>query len=667
MAEDKNIIVKEIAELKKEIERHNVLYFEFANPSISDYEYDLLTNRLKELLVKYPGLENDDMPTAKVGSDLSARAKTIPHRQRMYSLDNAYSLDEVEEFLSKITKETGSFQTVSLEHKIDGFSINLFYENGLLQYATTRGDGFEGEVVTENVKTIKSIPLTLDYKGSIEIRGEIYYPLTVFQQINQERDAKGEKLFANPRNAAAGTIKLKDSKLVSERGLQAVFYTIGYASEPFANTQEVLLAKLSQSGFPTIKDYALADAFSEIKTYCNGWEDMRHHLPYDIDGIVIKINDFSLQKRLGYTNKSPRWAIAYKFKPEEKETILLDVQFQVGRTGAVTPVAILEPIYISGSTVSRATLHNEDEILRLDLHKSDSVRIVKAGEIIPKIIAVNTNKRNSGSELVRFPINCPACGSNLFKAEEGAIRYCSNSKCPAQLQRQLEHFTSRDAMDITGLGESLIARLIELGMVSCIEDIYKLDYKQISGLDRLGEKSAANIKAAVESSKQQKFDRVLFALGIRFVGTKTARVLAEHFGSIDNLVLADLEILTGVPEIGDKIAQSIKDYFSIPENLALISFLRTAGLQFEVDKTNVSGPLSGMTFLITGTLPHYERKTLEELILENGGQLLSSVSKNLQYLVVGENAGSKLDKAKALGSVNLIDEDELLKMMGKNS
>jgi DNA ligase (NAD+) len=667
MINDKEKIKKEIAELRKQIERHNILYYEFANPAVSDYEYDQLVNRLKELVTQYPDLIDEDLPIRKVGSDLSPSSKTIPHKHRMYSLDNAYSLEEVEDFLAKITKETGSFQTVTLEHKIDGFSINLYYEDGLLKYATTRGDGFEGEVVTENVATIKSIPDKIEYKGSIEVRGEIYYPLSVFQELNKEREAKGEKLFANPRNAAAGTIKLKDSKVVAGRGLQAIFYSVGYTSKPIALSQAELLLKLNQLGFPTAKDYAMADMFSEISSYCNGWEDMRSILPYEIDGIVIKINDFVLQQKLGYTNKSPKWAIAYKFKPEEKETILLEVRFQVGRTGAVTPVAVLEPVYISGSTVSRATLHNEDEILRLDLHLGDTVKIVKSGEIIPKIISVNTNKRKHNSEPIQFTKTCPACSSPLFIEKEGAINYCSNSKCPAQLQRQLEHFTSRDAMDITGLGESLIARLIELGMLKSIEDIYRLDYKKISELERLGDKSAANLESSVELSRTQKFDRVLFSLGIRFVGTKTARVLAEYFDSVDNLINADFNTLTSVPEIGDKIAQSIQDYFKVPENLALISFLKQAKLQFQSEQKTKIGTLAGKTFMITGTLPSFDRKEMEDLIIENGGKILSSVSKNLLYLIVGENAGSKLDKARELGSVNIIDEKEILKMIGNNS
>lgn len=663
MLQDKELIRKEIEELIKEIERHNVLYYEFTNPSISDYEYDMLVNRLKELQDTYPEFTQAELPIQKVGNDLTPNAKTITHKQRMYSLDNAYSLDEVKEFLDKIAKETGSFPAVTLEHKIDGFSINLYYEKGKLIYATTRGDGYEGEVVTENVKTISSIPQSIPTQSSIEIRGEIFYPIDIFLALNKEREEKGEKLFANPRNAAAGTIKLKDSGLVAKRRLQAIFYSIGYSSEPINHGQSDLLNWLSAQGFPTSKDFSLAHSFEDIVSYCNTWDEQRSTLPYEIDGIVIKIDSYALQQKLGYTNKSPKWAIAYKFKPEEKETKLLEVQFQVGRTGAVTPVAILEPVYISGSTVSRATLHNEDEILRLDLHQGDTVRLVKSGEIIPKIIEVILAKRLPDSKPIEFTKVCPACHSALFKEQDGVIHYCSNSNCPAQLQRQLEHFTSRDAMDITGLGESLIARLIEIGMIKSVEDIFRLDYPKIANLDRLGEKSATNLKQAVLNSKTQKFDRVLYALGIRFVGTKTARILAEHFNNIDNLMQADIEVLTSVPEIGDKIAQSVYDYFRIPENIALIDYLRSAGLQFVSEASALETVLEGKTFLITGTLENYGRKEMEELILANGGKLLSSVSSNLKYLVVGDSPGSKLDKARRLGTVSIITEAELLKMI----
>lgn len=657
-------IRQEIASLKAQIERNNALYYELANPEISDFEYDQLVSRFNELKKQYPELVSEDSSINRVGSDLTPDSKTIMHRQRMYSLDNAYSLSEVRAFLEKIAADAGFAPPAVLEHKIDGFSINLYYDRGRLQYATTRGDGFEGEVVTDNVLTIGTIPLEIGFQGQVEIRGEIFFPVATFLALNQERDERGEKQFANPRNAAAGTIKLKDPATVASRGLQAIFYATGFISEPWAETQSQLLEKLGRLGFPVSDKYAVTSTMDEVFAYCGKWENERSNLPYEIDGIVVKINDLSLQKRLGYTNKSPKWAIAYKFKPEEKETVLRDVQYQVGRTGAVTPVAVLNPVYISGSTVSRATLHNSDEIKRLDLHLGDTVRLVKSGEVIPKIVSVNLSLRNSESPPVQFAKACPACGSPLFKEAEGAIYFCSNSRCPAQLQRQLEHFTSRDAMDIAGLGESLISRFIEEGLLTSIQDIYNLKYDKIVGMDGMGAKSAANLKAAVQASLHQRFDRVLFALGIRYVGTKTARTLAGHFRSIENLIQANYDELTAVPEIGEKIAFSVLNFFQIPQNLEMVSYLQQVGLQFRSERQTAPQSLAGKTFLITGTLPHYDRKQMETLILEHGGKLLSSVSKNLDYLIVGENPGSKLEKANALGNVSILDEQAVLKLLG---
>jgi len=662
MVADNTRIQKEIKKLRAEIERHNVLYYNFNNPAISDYEYDQLVNRLKALETQIQAPSEPDSPLSIVGSDLTPGAKTITHKQRMYSLDNAYSLEEVESFLAKLASETGSMPAVVLEHKIDGFSINLFYSQGSLQYATTRGDGFAGEDVTANVKMITSIPASLPHQDEIEIRGEIYLPKEAFERLNEERQQNGEKLFANPRNAAAGTIKLKDSALVASRGLEAVFYAIGWAATLPVQTQSALLNWLSGQGFCVSRQWALAHSFAEIKSYCEDWEANRHALAYEIDGIVIKTDGFSLQQELGYTNKSPKWAIAYKFKPEVKETVLLDVQFQVGRTGAVTPVAILKPVLISGSTVSRATLHNEDEIRRLDIHLGDAVRLIKSGEIIPKILEADKSKRPADAKPVLFPTTCPVCLSALYKEEAGAITYCSNTNCPAQLARRLEHFTSREAMDITGLGESLINRLLELGWLKSIEDIYRLDYKALAQLDRLGEKSADNLRSAIEASRRQGFERVLYALGIRYVGSKTAKVLAEHFGSIDAMLAAQPQDFLKVPEIGEIIAQAMYAYLQNHQNLALIAALKSCGLQFSYQRANSGNQLTGKSFLITGTLPHYGRKDMEMLIERHGGRLLGNVSKNLDYLVVGENPGSKLDKAHQLGSIIVISEAELLQM-----
>ena len=657
-------IRSEYAKLKVEIERHNVLYYELANPMIDDVEYDQLVKRFKEL-ENLLGIDSgSDSPVARVGNDLGKGAKVIAHKQRMYSLDNAFSLEEVQAFLDKITLEHGSFPRVMLEHKIDGFGINLYYDNGILQYATTRGDGFEGEDVTTNLKTIKSIPIRIKHLYPIEIRGEIFIPIEAFLKMNEERRTAELKVFANPRNAAAGSIKLKDSHEVSKRSLEAIFYSIGYSSNLQINTQTELMTFLQSNDFPVSKHSKPAHSMQEIQSYCHLWETQRHTLPYDIDGIVIKIDNFGLQARLGYTNKSPKWAIAYKFRPEEKDTRLLEVQFQVGRTGAVTPVAILEPVLISGSTVSRCTLHNEDEINRLDLHLGDTVRIVKSGEIIPKIIKVLLDRRPVDAPSVTFIDNCPACNSPLHRDENGSIRYCLNSSCPAQLHRSLEHFASRDALDITGLGESLISRLLEENLIRGIPDIYTLKPELISSLDRMGPRSAQNLIDAIEASKTKGFDKVLFALGIRYVGERTARILAEHFGHIDALMAASLEELEAVPEIGKKIAETLSDYLSNSQNKALIESLRNVGIEFEYKSQKVSNILEDKTFLITGTLAGRGRKEMEELIQAHNGKILGSVSSKLDYLVLGDNPGSKLSKAQKIPTVKIVSEVEVLAMLG---
>lgn len=660
----------EIARLRKEIEKHNLLYYSFANPEISDYEYDQLARRLKELEAIAAEKDSSFSPLEKVGSDLAIGAKVIPHKVRMASLDNAYSLEELKAYVAKTETELGQKQSWCCELKIDGFGINLYYEKGLLQYATTRGDGIEGEDVTSNFLLLPLVPHQIDYQLPIEIRGEIYIPISDFLAMNEARRIQEQKTFANPRNAAAGSIKLKNSEEVQTRHLHALFYALGYYANPLQykdttiESQSGLLAFLKQLGFPG-SEFIVADSFEEIESFCNAMEDKRYSLPFDIDGIVIKLNDLELQRKLGYTGKSPKWAIAYKFRPEEKETILEEVSYQVGRTGAITPVAHLKPVFISGSTVSRATLHNADEIIRLDLHLGDTVKIVKSGEIIPKILSVNKEKRSSEATVVQFPTQCPICGSHLERDEDGSINYCANANCPAQLQRSIEHFSSRDAMDISGLGESLIARFIEEGFLSSIPDIYHLDFEKIATMDRLGKKSAENLKLAIENSKAKNFDKVLFALGIRHIGSITARNLAMHFGSIDALGNASLDELQAIPDIGSIVAQSIVGFFANPANQELITKLKVAGINFNFQSEQSSSVLEGKTFLITGTLPNYGRKEMEALIQQHGGKVLGSVGKQLNYLIVGENPGSKLDKAQKLGTVGIIDEAELLGMMGK--
>ena len=660
---NKDALISEISRLKAEIERHDVLYYQFANPSISDYEYDQLARRLKALEVELNETPSEDSPTQKVGNDLKQGSGTIPHKQRMYSLDNAYSIEEARDWYHKLSQELGAPPACNLELKIDGFSINLFYQNGQLQYASTRGDGITGEDVTVNVKTIESIPDRIEFQGSIEIRGEIYMPVAEFIALNEARAANEEKTFANPRNAAAGSIKLKDSQAVRKRKLQALFYSYGYADPLPASTQSGLLEWLHGQGFPVSDASRTAVSFSEIEDFCGEWESKRYDLPFEIDGVVIKIDDFVIQKRLGFTAKSPKWAIAYKFKPEIKETTLLEVQFQVGRTGAVTPVAIMEPVYISGSTVSRATLHNEDEIRRLDLHLGDRVRLIKSGEIIPKIIEAVPAHRSETALAIEFPSRCPACATQLSKDEDGAITYCPNVICPAQMQRRVEHFASRDALDITGLGEAMVQRLLEYDFIKDITGIYRLDYDRLASLEGYGAKSAANLKTAVENSKDRSFDRVIFALGIRHVGSVTATALAAHFGSIEALMNADIDDLTAIPDVGPRVAQSITAFFSIEENRKLVEELEAIGLNMSWQSSQVSNALDGKTFLITGSLENYGRKEMEAMIVSHGGKILGSVSKQLDYLIVGSKPGSKLAKAQKTEGVKILTEDEALDMM----
>ena len=665
---NKSEIKAKIDRLRAEIEHHNRLYYTLAKPEISDYEYDMLVKELQELEAQYAEIGMEESPTQKVGSDLTPGAKTIPHKVRMASLENAYSLEEVLAFINRTNNDLGYNSEYCAELKIDGFSINLYYENGNFVYATTRGDGLEGEDVTENFRLLPDVPFTIDYQGAIEIRGEIYIPVQDFLALNEFRRENELKTFANPRNAAAGSIKLKNREEVKSRHLKALFYALGYYESPLLYKNEIidkqtrLLDFLDELGFPTSKR-TLCKNYREVEDFCLQIEQERYSIPYDIDGIVIKVNSLEDQKKLGWTAKSPKWAIAYKFKPEEKETVLESVSFQVGRTGAVTPVANLKPVFISGSTVSHATLHNADEIKRLDLHYGDTVLVVKSGEIIPKILSVNVSKRPVNSKPVEFPAACPVCKSPLQRDEDGSINYCPNANCPAQIQRKLEHFAAREAMDIYGLGSSLIARLIETGQIKWIPDIYHLDYNKIAAMERMGKKSAENLQKAIEASKSKNFDRVLFALGIRHIGLITAHTLAQHFQNIDALIAADEEELLSVPDIGSIITLSIIGFFSQKSNLQMIDALKEVGLQFAYKSTQSSDILAGKTFLITGTLPSYGRKDMETLIMEHGGKILSGVSKQLNYLIVGENPGSKLDKARQLGTVKIISEAELLDML----
>lgn len=654
-----------IEKLRKEIEYHNRKYYIENRPVISDYEFDRLMRELQELEAQYPQFITPDSPTQRVGSDLTNEFPSVQHLVPMQSLSNAYSYEELQDYMNRTNRLLGTTSVEYIvEQKIDGVSINLRYENGILQLALTRGDGIMGEDITANAKTVKDIPLHIDYPKLIEIRGEIFMTHDEFLQINKKRVENGEEPFANPRNATAGSVKLKYSREVAKRRLHSILYGVGYFEEGEFVLQYELLQFLKEQGFRTNPHFKKCTSLNEIKDFCDEWEKRRSELPFDIDGMVVKVNSFEYQRKLGSTAKSPRWAIAYKFKAEEAITKLIKIDFQVGRTGAVTPVARLVPVQISGSTVSNATLHNEDEIKRLKLKIGDYVKVIKAGEVIPKVTGVVFEKRDGTEKPFKMITNCPVCHTKLIKPVGEAIWRCPNISCPAQIKRSLEHFVSRNAMDIEGFGESLISFLVDNNFVKDIADLYKFDYNKLKQFEGFKEKSVQNLKKAIEKSKETPFPKVLYAIGIRYVGVKTARILAESFKSINKLQRASVEEVMEVPEIGEKIAYSVVDYFQNPQNQKLIEELKKLGLQFEIkEEKRKPQKLKGLRFVLTGTLPHYTRDEMKELITEYGGEVISTVSKNVDYLVVGENPGSKLNKARKIGTIKILSEDEVLKMM----
>ncbi len=653
----KQNIKQHIDDLRAEIKSYNSAYA-LAEPLVADWIYDALMSELAELEAAHPQFALADSPTQVLWDTPPPDAQTIPHKIRMYSLGNAYSLAEVEEFLIKIDPD---FPCVIMELKIDGFSINLFYNEGILQYATSRGDGYTGENITTNVKQIQNIPHKINYFEPIEIRGEVYLPIQEFERLNAKKIVNDEKIFANPRNAAAGTIKLKDSAAVYDRKLAAIIYAVGLNDNLPVTSQNELLKFFKTQGFKVSQHAQVVNNIADLHAFINLWDKKRHSLPYEIDGIVIKVNDRKIADELGYTAKSPKWAIAYKFKASEAETILNDVVFQVGRTGAVTPVAILAPVTLAGTTVARATLHNKDEIARLDIHLGDTVTIIKSGEIIPKIINVNISKRLPHAPAVVYPLHCPVCQTKL--ANEEILTYCPNPQCPAQLQAQLSHFAMRTAMDIDGLGEALVNKLVKLEMLNKIEDIYHLDYDKIASLEKMGEKSVESLKTAIENSKNRPLGKLIFGLGIRHCGAKVSRLLAAKFLSLKALIEANRDELLAIGEVGEKISDSLLAYFQDTVNIATINSLIKAGLRIE-DAPLVlrSQKLTNSSFLVTGTLSRYSRTQIKDIIEANGGKIISAVSKKLNYLVVGEKPGSKLAKAEALG-VKIISETDFEEML----
>ena len=661
------MVRERIEELRRQLEYHNHKYYVENDPSISDFEFDALMRELQRLEEAHPEFADPDSPTMRVGSDISSEFVTVRHRYPMLSLGNTYSLDELHEFLERIEREAGPTEYVC-ELKFDGTAISLTYEDGRLLRAVTRGDGVEGDDVTANIRTIRSVPLRLRGDGwpaYFEIRGEVLMPYASFDKINAEREAAGESLFANPRNAAAGTLKQQQSAVVARRGLDCTLYQLSGDDLPFSTHWESLL-KAREWGFKVSEHGRVCRTVAEVDAFIARWDEARRDLPFPTDGVVIKVNDFAERRRIGFTAKAPRWAVAYKFKAEQALTRLVSVDFQVGRTGAVTPVANLEPVRLAGTTVRRATLHNAEQMALLDIRPDDMVYVEKSGEIIPKITGVELSQRPADSRPFVYATVCPECGTPLVRYEGEAKHYCPNqSGCRPQIIGRIIHFIRRKAMDIDGLGEETVELLYENSLLHDISDLYDLKAEQLAPLPRLGEKSADNIVRSIAASREVPFHRVLFGLGIRFVGETTAKYLADHFRSLDAVMHATREELVEADEVGGKIADAIVDYFADPENLRIIGRLRDAGLRFESEeRTLASESLAGRSFVISGKFATHSRDELKELIEMHGGRNLAAVSANVDFIVAGENMGpAKLKKAEKLG-VKIISEEEFVAMIG---
>ena len=663
-------IQQKIEELREELHQHNYNYYILDEPSISDFEFDLKLKELQDLELAHPEFYDANSPSLRVGGGVTKNFPTVQHQFRMYSLDNSYDFNDLEDWENRILKtvENEEVEFVA-ELKYDGASISILFENGELKQAVTRGDGFQGDEITNNVRTISDVPLKLkgDFPNRFFIRGEIYLTKKNFEKINKSREEEGLDLFMNPRNTASGSLKMQDSAEVRKRSLSAVLYQ--YIADEFpAETHWELLSKAKKWGFKVSEDQAkLCKNLEEVKNFINNWDKERHNLPFEIDGIVLKVNSLNQQKQLGYTAKSPRWAMAYKFKAEKVETELLSVSYQVGRTGAITPVANLKPVLLAGTTVKRASLHNEDIIKKLDLHDGDFVYVEKGGEIIPKIVGVNLEKRTLLQQPIEYIKNCPECGTELVKLEDQAIHFCPNeTHCPPQVVGKMIHYVSRKALNIENLGSETIEQLYREKLIENVADFYTLKKEQLLPLERMAEKSAQNIIDGVEKSKQIPFEKVLYGIGIKHVGETVAKKLVKNFNTIEDLKNASVEELCQVEDIGEKIAISITEFFKNPENLLMIERLKTYGVQLKKgENTNevLSNALEGKTFLFTGKLSLFTREQAEEMVEKHGGKNISAVSKNLNYLVVGEKAGSKLKKAQDIGTIEILDEQQFLDLI----
>jgi len=661
-------IKEQIAALRSELRDHNYRYYVLDEPVISDYEFDQKLAQLQELEAKHPEFFDPNSPTQRVGGAVTKNFETVRHDHRMYSLDNSYSKEDLLDWETRIKKRVDGPVEYTCELKYDGASISITYQDGMLDRAVTRGDGFQGDDVTSNVKTIRTVPLKLsgEYPNRFDIRGEIVLPFAGFEKMNEERIELGEEPYRNPRNTASGSLKLQDSAEVARRPLECMLYAVVANRQPF-DTQWELLETARNWGFKVPDTAAHCPDMNAVFSYIERWDIERHQLPYETDGVVVKVNSLRQQEELGNTAKAPRWAMAYKFKAEAALTRLLDISYQVGRTGAVTPVANLEPVLLAGTVVKRASLHNADQIAKLDIRVGDMVHVEKGGEIIPKITAVELSQRPPDSEPTRFIEKCPECHTDLVRTEGEAQHYCPNANgCPPQIVGRIQHYISRKAMDIEGLGGETVALLVENGLIANYADLYELQLAQLLPLERMAEKSAGNLILGVERSKEIPFERVLFALGIRYVGETVAKKLARHYKSIDGLINATEEQLVEVDEIGVKIAQSVVNFFRNEENLQILRRLREYGVQLQLSEEDLAGrtdKLRGNSFVVSGVFETVSRNELKKLIEDNGGKVSGSISGKTSYLVAGDKMGpSKRQKAESLG-IPIISETDFLQMI----
>lgn len=660
---------EQIRALRQELRQHNHNYYVVDNPTISDYEFDIKLRQLQDLEKAHPEFHDPTSPTLRVGGAVTKNFETVAHEQRMYSLDNSYSKEDLIDWEKRIQRILGDAETeFTCELKYDGASISLTYENGQLIRALTRGDGFQGDEITINIKTIRSVPLQLqgDYPSKFDIRGEIILPLEGFAKMNQERIAAGEDPYMNPRNTASGSLKLQDSALVAQRPLDCLLYGI-VGSATHIDSQFQMLEKAREWGFKVPTVAKLCKTTDDVMEFVDYWDVHRHELPYETDGVVIKVNNIRQQEELGYTAKSPRWAMAFKFKAEQVSTVLNEITYQVGRTGAITPVANLRPVLLAGTTVKRASLHNADQIAKLDIREGDTVFVEKGGEIIPKIIGVDFTKRPAGSQPTHYITHCPECHMELLRTEGDAKHYCTNYYgCPPQITGRIQHYISRKAMDIEGMGSETVELLFKEGLIKNYADLYTLTKEQLMPLERMAEKSAENLVNGVAESVKIPFERVMFALGIRFVGETVAKKLAKAYKNIDALMVASAEELTSVDEIGERIAQSVVEFFQNEKNVQIVDRLKSYGLQFELsaDKLlNRTEKLKGQTFVVSGVFETLDRNELKKRVEDNGGRVGSSISSKTSYLIAGANMGpSKKTKAETLG-VPIISEQDFLEMV----